>query len=465
MSASGGTPMDGGGIAGSGVAPTGGTGGAAGGRAGAGGAGGAPADPCAFGVDHAQSEAISTVEIVTWTVGLPNLTEAHIDFGPAGAPTTRAPVNLQGPSLDPSHRTLLLGMKAERSCTFRIVATDGATSCTSADFSFTTGALPSNAPTITKPASGAGGAQGFIVTTTGLDLGAISAGQPNAYVFDTDGDVVWWSSTALKETNNNGISRAHMSWDGTEMWVVSTADGHLESITMDGMTTIDHAELRYADHDFTVLPEGGLGVIFHPQSTGGPYSFVEWQPDGTVIPIVPDLGALYTPGSSFHPNAVHYYQSDDSYSLSDLAGSLFVKFKRNGELIWQLGGGNPLGKSFTLVGLAPWNSNHGHHLTPDGHFLFFNNGGGVGSQATIFDLLLDETAGTATKTWQYQFTGASSPFLGDVQRLPNGNALVTYSMSGVIQEVDPSGSVVQSWNGTTFGYTDFRTSLYGPPLR
>jgi hypothetical protein len=36
---------------------------------------------------------------------------------------------------------------------------------------------------------------------------------------------------------------------------------------------------------------------------------------------------------------------------------------------------------------------------------------------------------------------------------------------GLIQEVDESGSVVQSFQGTTFGYVEFRTTLHGPPLR
>lgn len=44
-------------------------------------------------------------------------------------------------------------------------------------------------------------------------------------------------------------------------------------------------------------------------------------------------------------------------------------------------------------------------------------------------------------------------------------ALVTYSNVGLIQEGDPAGEVVQSFQGTTFGYVEFRTSLYGPPLR
>jgi hypothetical protein len=51
-----------------------------------------------------------------------------------------------------------------------------------------------------------------------------------------------------------------------------------------------------------------------------------------------------------------------------------------------------------------------------------------------------------------------------VQRLPNGNTLITSSNGGVIQEVDSSWNTVQSIKGT-FGYADWRETLYGPPPR
>jgi hypothetical protein len=53
--------------------------------------------------------------------------------------------------------------------------------------------------------------------------------------------------------------------------------------------------------------------------------------------------------------------------------------------------------------------------------------------------------------------------LGDVQRLPNGNTLITYSTSGIIEEVTSSGDLVQTISANSFGYTSFRETLYGPP--
>jgi hypothetical protein len=76
------------------------------------------------------------------------------------------------------------------------------------------------------------------------------------------------------------------------------------------------------------------------------------------------------------------------------------------------------------------------------------------------------TSGTFSATLVKDFTSSnSSDVLGDVQRLPNGNTLITYSTGGTILEVDSSWNTVQTLKATSFGYTDWRGTLYGPPDR
>jgi len=79
-----------------------------------------------------------------------------------------------------------------------------------------------------------------------------------------------------------------------------------------------------------------------------------------------------------------------------------------------------------------------------------------------------ETAGTLTanKAWTYGVSGMKSYEYGDVQRLPNGNTLVVYSLLAKMHEVTPDGALVQVISGlSSFGYGNFRETLYGPPLR
>jgi hypothetical protein len=447
------------GSAGSGGAAVAGAGGdGTGGGPGAG--GGGATGTCAFDVQHQPSPAIGTVEIVTFSVDLASPTEVQIDFGPTGAPPTMtAPVDLS----EPMHRTVLVGMKGQKPYTFRIVATAGTKTCTSADFSFTTGAVPANAPKIqaTKTTPGAG-AKGFIVTTYGLRGPGVDDPM-DAFIFDTDGDIVWWSPASL-DANMDGVSRSHLTWDAKAIWILaSRTGGQLLRVSIDGETITDYRDaLTSAHHDFAPLPDGSIALL---RLSEGLYSVVEMTPGGTITPVVDDVTTLYQGGA--YTNAIHYYPADDTYTLSDAAQSLFIKFRRDGTLVWQLGGSNPFGKSFRLVGLSQWYRNHGHQLTPDGRFLFFNNQDIGTEPAAVWEVLLDEAAGTATKTWEYHFTdlGRDVAF-GDAERLPNGNALLTH-VGGVIREVDRSGAIVQSFTNTSygFGFADFRTSLYGPPPR
>ena len=117
-----------------------------------------------------------------------------------------------------------------------------------------------------------------------------------------------------------------------------------------------------------------------------------------------------------------------------------------------------------------WNAQHGHHLINPERLLFFNNGGlqetsrtGVAPTSLAVELQLDLEQMTATRVWTYD-GGLFSQTLGDVQRLANGNTLVTYSNAGVLHEVDPQGELLQTWEFPDgIGYASHRTSLYGPP--
>jgi hypothetical protein len=94
----------------------------------------------------------------------------------------------------------------------------------------------------------------------------------------------------------------------------------------------------------------------------------------------------------------------------------------------------------------------------------FSNGDNT-QHSQALELTLDLTAKTATQTWKYE-PGIDAAFGGDVQRLPNGNTLVTFSSAGEIHEVDPQGMLVQQhkWAiGNTVSYVEKRPSLYGGP--
>src|SRR5690606_1968941 len=126
-------------------------------------------------------------------------------FGPSDTGMTMAaPVDLS----EPGYRTLLLGMKSERDYSFQIVATSAGQTCSSETLTLTTGYVANAVPTIRREiAQEAAISPGFIVTMLNTS--------PYAFIFDADGDVVWWAA------GPGTASSARMDWDAKNMWMVT----------------------------------------------------------------------------------------------------------------------------------------------------------------------------------------------------------------------------------------------------
>ena len=452
MSGASGSAMGGAGTAGTGVtggaAGSGQTGGAAGGgsggaTAGDGGAAGGVSVSCTLTAMSSVSGAIPTVGVVTWSTDLPGLTEARVEFGLTTAYGMTAPVDLA----QPSYRTLLLGMKASRAYHFRVVARAGQNECASADQTLMTGALPGNVPTANRTTTDAAALAG------GYLVGSISQGG-SSFILDADGDIVWWFSTG-------NVSRAVLSADSQFMWVLATnqagGNPNVRRVAMDGTGGLEmHSEFGDAHHDLVVLPDDSVGFFQYYMS--GRDRLMERAPDGMVRQIV-DVPTAHGGVTNNHSNSLQYFAPDDSYTFSDLDQNCYVKVSRTGQVAWVLGGNT---SDFTGPG-ATWTREHGHHLLAANRILFFNNGG-QGADSIAREVTLDLTAMTAATTWMYA-GGESSNTLGDVQRLWNGNTLITYSNAGTFHEVNASGTLLQSITfsaGGGVGYATKRQSLYGP---
>jgi hypothetical protein len=170
-----------------------------------------------------------------------------------------------------------------------------------------------------------------------------------------------------------------------------------------------------------------------------------------------------------HANAVDVMQ-DGSYllSLRNLSQALKID-PTTGEILWKLGGSD---SSFTfvndpLVGFSCQHAVRGVAST-DGltHIILFDDGPGhIPPQSRAVEYALDVTAKTATLVW----SSLDSPplytdVLGNAQRLPNGNTVVSFGQALHVHEVDGSGKVLWDLYDPTasFGlYRAFRiSSLY-----
>jgi hypothetical protein len=433
-----------------------GSGGASGGRGGTTGSAGATGTggtvACTITATSSLATAIPTVGIVTFTTSLASIDSAEIRFGTAATgPTMTAPVDLT----QPSYRTLLLGMKGTTAYVFRIVATSGGGTCTSQDYMLTTGAVPSSVPKPTATIMNAAShAKGFIVTSSGIS-------GTGAWIYDSDGAPVWWA------TGPSGTSRIQMSWDGSKMYMMAlnvqnSGAGKVNIVNMDGSGATTAAGMTTSHHDMTAIPGGFATLLWNSSGIDAPCSLVERADDGTMKTIIANMSTVYN-SSTWHTNSIHYYPSDNTYTLGDRNPNLYVKVSRTGTLIWQLGGSNPKDQTKFFSGAGTWSVNHGHHMLADGTFYLFNNG--QSGTSTVRGFKLNTSAMTATSSFTYMGSGANSMVMGDVQALPNGNILVTASTSGQITEVTTGGQAVATFKTSSFGYSEYRDSLYGPPPR
>ena len=141
-----------------------------------------------------------------------------------------------------------------------------------------------------------------------------------------------------------------------------------------------------------------------------------------------------------------------AYTYSDWQKELAV-VSRSGALQWKL-------SQKTSGGTAAWGGvRHGHQLLDNGVILFANNGTAGGNRSQAIEFGLD---GHLIKAFT---SGGGATNFGDVQRLSNGNTIIPYSTSSLMQEVDASGTVVLEIRGSgSFGYVEFRETLYGAPI-
>lgn len=464
---SGGSAGSSGGSAGSSA----GTGGAA-----AGGSGGGSSTDCTVTISTSStSTAIPTVGIVEWSTSLSNPTSAKVVYALNNPGSNlnqggSAPVDLS----KTNYRTLLLGLKPSSTYTYHVEATSAAGTCKSADKTLTTAAAPSGWPTVTRTATTpTAQAGGFIVTSSGQGGGGFGGGGSNyAFIVDADGTVVWAASAPSQ------CSRAHMDYEGANMWMVAlnvqNSGGEMRFVSMDGTTSKNNISgLSSAHHDFTVLPGKIAAMVWAASGTDPESNLVEMNADGSGSPTTAfKIGSnLYAGGSSafggtstntYHCNYIIYHPGDDSFTISDRNPNLVVKAKHDGTPVWQIGGSCASAKA-PKCATGTWQVNHGHDLDGDGNMLLFNNGQSGSSH--VFDFKLTESSSAISYTTTKDFTsGNSSNVLGDVQFLPNGSFLVTYSTGGVILEVDSSWKTVQTLKGG-FGYADWRETLYGAPTR
>ncbi len=385
----------------------------------------------------------TTVGIVTWSSNMSTITRAHIDFGLDTTYGMTAPVELGGQP----YRTLLLGMKPARSYHFVVVAEDGARTFVSSDHVIRTGA-PVPADLTATPAfhvvNAAARAPGFIITSFWSGAGA-----EVPIILDADGEVVWWYAGGPP-----AIARARLSADGKNMWmtvpsVTTSPQGRpLQRVSMDALDGETYSR-AFTTHDITPVHDDVMAYIDYDDSKCA--SIFEIDSSGTTKLVFDSTPVVDQ--ANCHGNSVRYSAPRDEYAFSDADQDVFMIDRATGSVKWRLSEQVPGGN-------AAWGGrSHGTYLLSDSILIYANFGAPNYLAAAI------EYSLSGAELWRFD-TGLNAAYMGDVQRLPGGNTLITHGPPSEIQEVDPMGNVVLTIDGEgrPFGYAEWRTTLYGPPL-
>ncbi len=428
-----------------------------------------------FQVDVSLSERIPTVAEVTWTADAGSggdLEDPRVEFGLDATYGMEAPASS---GEDGSFSTLLLGTKSSREYHFRVAGLLDGVPVSSEDEVLTTGPGPSDLPELSVPVADPTRAAGgyFVLSLLSFPAAAV--------IVDADGDYVWWHTMEVAELS---LARTVPSRDLQRMLYMSLLEAgdedyehHLFRMPLDGDGEASMA-IAQAHHDFVELPDGTVTVIAHDQRVVGEElvvgdRLVEYRPDGSEVevwsiwdhleyeePVNQDVGTSWS-----HSNALDYSAADDSYTLGVRNFDMLLTIDRaTGEVIETLGGDD---SDYILVGAdARW-FDKAHQFDRDGdEILVFSNGHDVETGSQVLGYHLDPEAGEATMLWEYR---AAFPLYcytyGDVNRLPSGNVLVTWSTAGQMEEVSGSGEVLWQLKanlGAGFGYTTWMESLYPP---
>lgn len=154
-------------------------------------------------------------------------------------------------------------------------------------------------------------------------------------------------------------------------------------------------------------------------------------------------------GGSFrfpHMNAIQL-DRDGHILLSCRHLSEVTKIHRQtGQIIWRLGGGKNSDFVFVNDPLNGFRNQHAISATDPNRYLLFDNGDLHSPQVSRgVEYELDLEAKTATVVWQYPDPATRdvySHYMGNTQRLPNGNTLINWAVGGLpkLSEIRPDGS-------------------------
>jgi hypothetical protein len=269
----------------------------------------------------------------------------------------------------------------------------------------------------------------------------------------------WWSGDFKKQPNGHltywdGNVAKHFEMDENYNIVDTFYCGNGYSADIHELRVLNnrHAFLMAYDTqtvDMSHIVQGGnpnasvIGLIIQEIDENNNVVF-QWR-SWDHIPITDALHEnLLAPVIDYvHGNALEI-DNDSNILLSSRHLDEITKINRTtGDIIWRLGG---LENQFTFVNdTLGFNYQHAVRRISNGNITIFDNGNWHNPHfSRAVEYSIDEINKTATLVWEYRHNPSIfSGFMGYVQRLDNGNTLISWGGANpTVTEVTPDGTVV-----------------------
>jgi Arylsulfotransferase (ASST)/FlgD Ig-like domain len=235
-------------------------------------------------------------------------------------------------------------------------------------------------------------------------------------------------------------------------------------------------------HDFQILPNGHVLLFYYDAQPVDMSAIVSGGDPKAVVTglVIRELDAAH--------NVVFEWESWDHYSITDAAtldltapsidyvhcnsveldadGNILISSRHldeitkidrtTGDIIWRMGGSR---NEFTLIGDTQWfTRQHSVRRTPSGTLTVFDNGNlSTPQESRALEYEIDEGNKTATLVWEYRHMPALyAAFTGSVQRLPNGNTMISWGNLGVVTEARPDGTTAFEMSFAAAGDRTYR---------
>jgi len=392
----------------------------------------------------------------------------------------------------------LLGLLPSSTYRIRVTAWDSAKDSVTAEGpSFGTRALPTDLPQVAVTALTTA-TTGYTVFTASSLSNPLTDGL--ALIVDSIGRIRWYlrahslltdlqphsgTGYTLSVSNTEPLAFTTLDYAASEYWDIDVGATFLGKWTATGGYFTDNHDIRLTARATAVLFGFDLRTV-DLQSVGG---VPNAQILGNIVEEVDKSGKVFFFWNAFdqmslsdidpavllttsridwtHGNAIDI-DRDENYLISSRNLSEVTKIDaRTGAVIWRLGG---VRNQFSFEGdTLKFSFQHGMRVLPNGNLTLFDNGNTHQPPfSRAVEYRVDEQARSVTKVWEYRPSpDIYSFFLGFVQRLANGNTLVTFGPQGDVHEVSPSSRL--EWELRVAGRTIYRAyrirSLYEPVLQ